>query len=500
MKRREFIKSSALISLPILLKSCDWLTEKVPYPIHFYSDVKTGHLVYESNKFTQVNINTIETLVVGGGIAGLASASRLHGTDYLLCELSEELGGTSSAYRSKDLLFSQGAHYDLSYPSNYGSEVLQFLSELDIIKYQSWNDRWSFVDDRYLITHRRKNQCFDNGKFRKDVLAESPLKKDFLNLVRSYKNEMMLPTRLIAEGHRHLNTITFLDFLNQKLKLTPEFIRGLDYHMKDDYGSETSKVSALAGIHYFTCRPYYDEIVELFSPPEGNNYFIKKMADRLSDDQILKQHLVKRITETPEGFKAEIVDVANRQVKVVDTKKIIYAGQKHALKYIYPPGYDLFIDNEISPWMVVNVVIKNELQKLGYWQNEMLTSDTTFLGFVDSDTQLNHSKFRVLTGYYCLPPAARQDLINAEGNQTAIAEMTVDHMSAYFKEDINPIIERVDIKVMGHAMPVPKPGYLFTDKNDISHNPNIRYVGVDNGRLPLLYEALDSGLISTHRN
>lgn len=494
MRRREFVKSSALITLPLLLKSCHWKTGKRAFPINVYSDAKTGHTIYKSNSFTRVKDKSIETLVVGGGIAGVAAASKLHGSDYLLCELSEDLGGTSSAHKKDTFIFSQGAHYDLSYPSNYGSEVLQFLEDLNIIKYQSWNDRWSFVDDQYLIKHRRKNQCYDNGEFRKDVLKESELKTAFLALMGEYKNEMILPTRLIASKHRYLSEITFLEFLNEKLTLTPEFIRGLDYHMKDDYGSDASKVSALAGIHYFACRPYYDEIVELFSPPEGNNYFINKMTGRLSKEQLLTQHLVRKIDETASGFSVEIIDIQNRQVKLVETKKVIYAGQKHALKYIYSPGYELFRDNAVAPWMVVNVVIKNELQKLGYWQNEMLTEDPTFLGFVDSDTQQGNMDYRVLTGYYCLPPGSREDLINAEENKAAIAEMTIKHMNNYFKEDITALVRRVDIKVMGHAMPIPKPGYLFNDKNEVSKNEKIFYAGVDNGRLPLLFEALDSGL------
>ena len=139
---------------------------------------------------------------------------------------------------------------------------------------------------------------------------------------------MLLPTRLIPEKHRHLNDITFLDFLNTRLELTSEFIKGLDYHLKDDYGGDAATVSALAGIHYFACRPYYDEVVELFSPPEGNNYFIKKMSDKLNNDQVLTRHLVKKINETTDGFKVEIADIANQQVKVVNTKKIIYAGQQ----------------------------------------------------------------------------------------------------------------------------------------------------------------------------
>ena len=54
-------------------------------------------------------------------------------------------------------------------------------------------------------------------------------------------------------------------------------------------------------------------------------------------------------------------------------------------------------------------------------------------------------------------------------------------------------VEGCCIKVMGHAMPIPAPGYLLKDANNAS-NAEMIYAGVDNGRLPLLYEALDSGL------
>jgi len=47
---------------------------------------------------------------------------------------------------------------------------------------------------------------------------------------------------------------------------------------------------------------------------------------------------------------------------------------------------------------------------------------------------------------------------------------------------------------MGHAMPVPKKGYLFDDKNKYRSDKNLVYAGVDNSRLPLFFEALDAGI------
>ena len=55
-------------------------------------------------------------------------------------------------------------------------------------------------------------------------------------------------------------------------------------------------------------------------------------------------------------------------------------------------------------------------------------------------------------------------------------------------------VAKVIIKQMGHAMPIPSPGHLFNDGNDFRSNSNLVYAGVDNGRLPLLFEAVDSGI------
>ena len=495
MDRRKFVKSSTLLTLPLILKSCDWPTSKKNYSVDVISDATTGHLLYNSRSFKKGITLDTEYLIVGGGIAGMTAACQLKDNDLLLCELSDKLGGSSSAVDFKGITISQGAHYDLEYPKGYGEEVLKFLNQLDVIEYHSWSDSWSFKEHQHIVLHRRKNQCFDHGKYRKDVLEEGTLKVEFLNLLDQFSDEMHLPTRLIRNEIRQLNKISFLDFLNENLELNDAFIQGLDYHMKDDYGAGCKDVSALAGIHYFKCRPYYKEIVELFSPPEGNFYFIDKMSKQLGPDQILTNHLVKEIKEEENGFSVEVIDIKSEEIKMIKTKKLIYAGQKHALKYIYPEGYKLFAENTSSPWMVVYIVVDNTLPLPAFWQNEVLTDDSSFMGFVDSGAQhSNQNKYRTLTAYYCLPVESRNDLLNVEVDKNKIAEATIEHICDYFKEDIADKVQKVFVKVMGHGMPIPVPGYLFDDKNQYRTNKNIAYAGVDNGRLPLFYEAVDSGL------
>lgn len=494
LKRRKFIQLSSLASLPLILKSCDWATDGQAFEITVFTDIHTGHLVFESQNWPTSEELSTETLIVGGGIAGLAAAAQLKGRDFRLCELSDRLGGTSCYHEHDQTKFAQGAHYDLAYPANYGEEVLGLLEQLNIIEFETWKDSWSFKDQQHIISGRRESRCFINGQYREEVLPAGELYDQFIKLIEQYSGEMRMPTRLIGADFVELNKISFLEFLNQKLSLTPDFIRGLDYHMLDDWGGTAAQVSALAGVHYFACRPYYKQVVDLFSPPEGNGYFINKLAS-LHQKELMTGHLVSQISKTDAGFVSTVVDIEGKAVKKISSKNVIYAGQKHALKYIMPDQYEHFAATQYAPWLVLNFVLNDQLGAMGYWQNEMLMEDTTFMGFVDSSMQHTAlQKHRVLTAYYCLPPESREDLRNAEANKAVIVEKTVGYLNAYFDQDITDMIQHVYIKVMGHAMPVPVPGYLFNDRNENRRYQGFTFAGVDNGRLPLLFEAMDSGI------
>ncbi len=492
MKRRSFIKYSSALTLPMLLQSCNWLVEDHPYKVHVNSDAAAGHLIRKSTNFPVQKGKPLDYLVVGGGVAGMTAAYLLKGENFLLAELSQQLGGSSSFDSFEGLNFSQGAHYDLAYPGYYGTEVLETLHSLGIIHQQKWRDQWSFSDERHLILHKSKNQCFDHGSIRKDVLKEGPLKTKFLKLMAQFDRKMPLPSALVPSELKYLDAVTFYDFLKEHLPLDEDFMNGLDYHMKDDYGAGIKTVSALAGIHYFKCRPYYNEVVPLFSPPEGNFYFIDKMLQNTDQNRIKTGHLVQSIESQANGFLVKIVDIQNQVQRQHQVQKIIYAGQKHALPFIYPEEKELFASNQYAPWMVVNLATDFRNDKKAFWQNEMLTNDQSFMGFVDSKSQHSSNNSRVFTGYYCLPQSSRNHLLNTEKNKAAIAHKTIAHLSEYFSIDLTPFVKNVSIKAMGHAMPIPVPGYLFDYKK--SKNKNLAFAGVDNGRLPLFLEAVDSAI------
>jgi protoporphyrinogen oxidase len=494
MDRRQFLISSlAGSTIPFWLHSCNFTNNAPSFPVIIHNDFNTGHKILDSHNWKKKTISPVDVVIVGGGVAGLSAAITLDPSyTFALYELSDHFGGSSSALSHQGIWFSQGAHYDLDYPGNYGEEVLRLLESLGIIQYQSWNKMWSFVDDQHLIPDFRRQKCFDHGRLRDDVIPEGKIKKEFVELMMSYSGQMIMPTRLIDKKLHHLNHITFIKFLEDKLSDVRAIKPFLDYHMKDDWGAGSDIVSALAGIHYFACRPYYQEPVNVFSPTEGNAYFIKKLAQRLGQESLNANSLVSHIEKTNDGYLIHILKTESSEILTQKADQVIFAGQKHTLKYI-ASGQESIFGHEQAPWMIVNFICDQKPGEYGYWQNEYLGVNESFMGFIDSSVQeqseLNGK--RVFTGYYCLKPSDRNYLADIDQHKYRVINETKGYIEEMLGQKIYP--EATFIKVMGHAMPIPEPGYLLKDAN-VHPDASMIYAGVDNGRLPLLFEAIDSGI------
>ena len=143
------------------------------FPISVSSLAQSGHLIKKALNLGISKKRQTETLIVGGGLAGIAAAHALNNKDYLLMELDDRYGGSSSANDYQGVAIGRGAHYDLAYPAYYGAEVLKMFEQLEIIEYQAWNDSWSFKDRQHLIPAARRQQCFQEGSFRKSSDAKN---------------------------------------------------------------------------------------------------------------------------------------------------------------------------------------------------------------------------------------------------------------------------------------------------------------------------------------
>ena len=501
MKRRDFIRLSSLTTAYLMLPGCKHLVSDKKYAVTILSDHKIGHLVRQPQKLKVLPPIKHDYVVVGGGMAGVTAAYKLRNEDVALYELSDSLGGSSGAHTFESLTFGQGAHYDLAYPNYYGKKVLDHLKELNIISFNSSTSMWEFRDKQYVIPAEKEVMCFESDEWREDILVPELEYNSMLASMSEYAGKMPLPTRLIEEEARVLNKETFYQFLQKKMKVSPEFKERLDYNMLDDWGGKSDTVSALAGIHYYMCRPYQVSDVELFSPAQGNYYFIEKMCSAIDKEKIKCGHLVSKVAGKEGNYTVSVIDGKNETIREVHTQRVVYAGQKHTLPFVRPEDADLFSRNNYAPWLVMNIVLDKPIGNNAFWQNEFISEDaSSFLGFVDSKSQYSSNKdTQVLSAYHCFKPNERNELLKVIASPQQFINDSISKINIFLDENISDKVKHVFLKPMGHAMPIPTPGYLFNDANAQLEDETLAYAGVDNGRLPLLFEAIDSGILAAER-
>ena len=467
-----------------------------PYDIEVLDDSEAAHLLQSPPQWPEDAPGRTKIVIVGAGLAGLSAAWVLRDKDFELYDISALPGGSSCGGKYDQLSFSLGAHYELDFPEYYGQEVLGMLRELRLIEFQPARKMWSFVDRKYYVSPDREERALIQGRFYDSALPRALKGGDVIDLVVPYTGEMPLPTRLIKEKHRALDQITFQKFLAERGVQTDSVLaRCISYQLTDDYGAGFQTVSALAGIHYHACRPYYQQEVKTFSPPQGNFYFVEKFLEQIPSAKIHLSHLVTRIRKVKKGLEVEVLNIQKKTRKKVIAENVVYAGQKHALKFVYPDDATLFRNNQYAPWCVINFILHRKSFPEAFWQNEHILNQHDFLGFVNSRSQAGTSdEYSALTAYFCLPPEKRAQLLSIRKNPAPWVRKTLQLIQEFLKEDISAFVQKVFVKPYGHGMPVPIPGYLFADANENRSHPGLVYAGVDNHRLPLFYEAVDSGL------
>ncbi|TAE12750.1 MAG: NAD(P)/FAD-dependent oxidoreductase [Bacteroidetes bacterium] len=496
MNRRDFIwQASSLALLPLV--ACRTEGEKTHFPITVHSDMTIGHTILQHPPQKTDKILTTDCLIVGGGIAGLSAGVALAGKDreFLVCELSDRWGGTSGALAYDNTHIAQGAHYELQYPQHFDEKLLHFWENLGVISYNKTTAHWEFEDEKYIIAGDKEGKTWNGKAFRDDVLPNNAEAQAFLAYIEeNFLGKIKLPTRIMAQELHYLNEVTFLAYLQKQFpRISPELLRAIDYQMLDDYGGTSAQVSALAGVYYYGARPYTADENVAFSPPQGNYYFIEKLLAEIPKEALRLGRMVYKILPAKDHILVETLNTATHTIETIKAKKLIYAGQKHALKHIFPQDYKLFQHTERAPWLVVNVILKKPLEKPVFWQNEVVKDNLAFLGFVNSLAQ-GESR-QVLTAYFCFKPEDRPKLA------TYWANYTLQEIADFFRmaqKDLATQVESVFMQVMGHAMAIPTPKFLWNDANAHRHDSRIVYAGADNARLPLMLEACDSGLEATH--
>ncbi len=492
VKRRDFIKIGAA-GIAGLFARCSPTPQQSPIFLHSHASI--GHILRgERPDWPLEEQREIPCVVVGAGIAGLSAAAGLIDRGVWVLETEDIPGGTALARNSLGEWLPQGAHYDLEYPAGFGQQAMALLEKAGIVSFDAISQKWSFTDSRYLISAETETLCLENGRYRTGVLPESRESEVFLSAIRKrLYGKIALPTQK-SSLFETLHRLTFRQYMQAEgLNPSESLLRAIDYQMRDDYGAGSDEVSAWAGAVYYTAR---HEGCRLFAPPEGNFYFIKKLLSLVGPQNLHCRMLVMKVEPVDRGFKLLCADTQNQRLIPIRCRFLVYAAPKFTLKYVMPALANSF-QNRYAPWITINFVFKG-WQGEAYWQNEILGLVPDLIGFVDSWASASpKSGKRVLTAYYCLPPEKRKLLLDQQWLLGELPQQTLRAIELFLDMKLEDRLLETHIRPMGHAMAIPTPVALGVKPGSIPKG--MAWAGADCGRLPLMLDALGSGLMACRR-
>jgi glycine/D-amino acid oxidase-like deaminating enzyme len=458
---------------------------------------------------TNVTRRSVDVVIVGGGITGLVAAWRCvqAGMSVELLELEPELGGNARGIAHSAGLAPLGAHY-VPVPSVAISEVYALFTELGLI------DAEGRPQERHLC-HAPQERLFYRGRWQTGLRPQAGLSEQeeadffrFDNLVRQWKNRptedgkpaLALPLAACALDAEalELDQMTMAQWLDEH-ELTSAPLRWyVDYACRDDYGADSTQVSAWAGLHYFGARDHE----EVFTWPEGNGWITQQLKQRLTSAPYAEKFrwrgstLVRGID--PSG-QVEVMDGATRKTELLQAQTVICATPRFIARRLIA-GLDDTTSLHYAPWLVATATLRAESRSPLISENwDNVIYDAPGLGYVMAQHQelaVPREKSRLLTYYRPLddaePAVAREQALQRD--KAAWAELVLSDLRR-----IDPKAEReieaLHLWVWGHGMLAPTPGFLSDATRLRAQEPIDRLILAhsDWGGLPLFEEACTQG-------
>ncbi len=312
--RREFLASG----LSLLYAGC-----KKPWgrpPIHSQISGefcgpgdRRGHLLRDSGEALRakspVERRRTGVIIVGGGVAGLSAAWRLHRAgfdDFVVLELEAEAGGTARSGHNAVTPYPWGAHY-LPVPSRNLGALCQLLQEFGVITGYDAGGR-ALCSEAHLC-RAPQERIFYKGRWYEGLYLRAGASAEDLRQFDRFHEQIGHFVRATVSGGRRVFTLprrhaatassageaaaqaALLDRMTMaayldRLGLTSSRLRWyVDYACRDDFGLRSSSASAWAGVHYYAARLLHpdDAPPEVLTWPAGNGWLVKQLLSRVGE-------------------------------------------------------------------------------------------------------------------------------------------------------------------------------------------------------------------------
>ena len=451
-----------------------------------------------------------QVVIAGAGIAGLAAARALRQRgieDFVLLDLEQAPGGNSRGSGLRGIPCPLGAHY-LPVPTDAAPEVQALLEELGLRKRVA--GRWVY-DERHLC-HAPQERLFFQGQWQEGLLPLNGVGASTLAQYVRFAQEVekarasgafRIPLRN-RDAVRGWDNETFAAWLARHGLDDRELRWYLDYCCRDDYGADSTQVSAWAGLHYFAARhgfhpPGTDDEgqrEEVLTWPQGNGWLAHALASPLRE-RFRGGRLVTRIAERRHAIEVDAFDAATgRTERWLADRCIVALPAFVASRVVESPPDPLRLlarQARYAPWLVANLHLRGPLAENGdaplAWDNVVHGMEGS-LGYVNATHQnLAGSPATVLTWYLAPGEAARADLLQrpwTHWRDRILSELARPH------RDLPRLVTQIDVARYGHAMPVPAPGRVSSLPAP-PDSPRVQYAHSDWAGYSIFEEAFTLG-------
>ena len=537
MTRRRFMGLLGALGAGLLIQNPVKPTVSMPERFDVAGEVvggqtgmsKFGHLVRgpkDMSAFPDPESHVYDTVIVGGGIAGVSAAWKLKRSgveNFLIMDLADELGGTAVAGEGNGTEFAWAAHY-INTPDPGSECIVEILEDLGVIN--GFDDfGWPQFDAQYKLDGIKERLLVDDtwvnqiepvghGTNANDVdeVAFAGFEADMLQwqlrVGSDGKRAFALPMEYSSSDMeiRDLDKITMKEYMRSKGWYSDRLDWYVNYGMRDDFGCPFDEVSAWAGIHYYACRNYSPKApgkVETATWPEGNAFLLRGLAKDLAQDQVLTNAIGLSIRHEGDLVHVTYGDTQSGDLKTLSAKTVIFGGKKFVAPFVVDDLPQVMIDafraTSYTPWITASVYVsEHPVSKRSFVAWDNVAYDSKSLGYILASHQkgTDPSEPTVLSYYRPLdesPAGERVDLLAATHEdlvQVVMQDLWQMHPG------IESIVQKVDVRKWGHAMPRPTPGFLFGDHADArnaSHG-QIFFANCDGTGLPLFEEAAFNGI------
>jgi glycine/D-amino acid oxidase-like deaminating enzyme len=397
-------------------------------------------------------------VIVGGGIAGLSAAWRLHKLgvpDVALLEMESEAGGNARSGENEVAAYPWAAHY-VPVPGPGATLVRELFADLGVLAPDgTWQER--------ALCQAPQERLFLHGRWQdgleprtgptardRDQMARFEARVDALRATGEFTIPMTRGVKPGAPADRS----SMSEWLSDEGFDSPWLRWLVDYACRDDYGARCSATSAWAALHYFAGREKEDP--GPLTWPEGNGWITKRLLERVGP-MVHASTVVYRIVRAGTRWRVMTPSAA------WTADAVIFAAPSFLASRLIEEGVGT-PDFEYSPWVTANLTLDRWPAERGLpvaWDNVIF--DSPALGYVVATHQsLRTFVPRTVWTYYWaladgLPRDNRKWLLAQDWG--SLKERILDDLSRAHP-DIRECVTNVDICRMGHAMIRPTPGFL----------------------------------------